>query len=38
MATKARISRGPGDIILLDRSADSFYRSVSRVFYGKTGQ
>jgi len=38
VATKACISRGPGDIILLDRSADSFYRSVSRVFYGKTGQ
>ena len=35
VATKARISRGPGDIILLDSSAHSFYHSVSRVFYGK---
>lgn len=31
---RARVRRGPGDIILLDRSAKSFYRSVSRVFYG----
>lgn len=31
----ATVKRGPGDIILLDRSAQSFYRSVSRVFYGK---
>ena len=31
---KAKIRRGPGDIILLDRSARSFYESVSRVFYG----
>ena len=31
---RARIRRGPGDIILLDRSVKSFYRSVSRVFYG----
>jgi len=27
--------RGKGDIILLDYSAQSFYASVSRVFYGK---
>lgn len=31
------IRRGPGDILLLDHSAQSFYQSVSRVFYGKTG-
>ena len=31
---RARVRRGPGDIILLDRSVKSFYRSVSRVFYG----
>ena len=29
------VRRGPGDILLLDRSAQSFYDSVSRVFYGK---
>ncbi|MDO4538177.1 MAG: NAD(+)/NADH kinase [Coriobacteriales bacterium] len=29
--------RGPGDIILLDYSTQSFYGSVSRVFYGKAG-
>lgn len=33
---RARVKRGPGDIILLDRSARSFYESVSRVFYGRT--
>lgn len=33
----AVIRRGPGDILLLDHSAQSFYQSVSRVFYGKTG-
>lgn len=33
-ATHASIRRGPGDILLLDRSAQSFYGSVSRVFYG----
>ncbi len=31
------VRRGPGDILLLDHSAQSFYDSVSRVFYGKTG-
>ena len=29
------VRRGPGDILLLDHSAQSFYDSVSRVFYGK---
>jgi NAD+ kinase len=33
---RATIRRGPGDILLLDRSARSFYESVSRVFYGNT--
>lgn len=33
-ATHARVRRGAGDIILLDHSAQSFYDSVSRVFYG----
>ncbi len=33
----ASIRRGPGDVLLLDHSAQSFYQSVSRVFYGKTG-
>ena len=33
-ATRASVHRGPGDIILLDHSAQSFYASVSRVFYG----
>jgi NAD+ kinase len=32
----AKVKRGAGDIILLDRSARSFYESVSRVFYGNT--
>lgn len=30
-----RCKRGPGDVILLDYSSQSFYGSVSRVFYGK---
>lgn len=30
--------RGPGDIILLDYSAQGFYGSVSRVFYGKAAK
>ena len=34
---RASVRRGPGDILLLDRSSQSFYQSVSRVFYGKTG-
>lgn len=32
---RATVRRGPGDIILLDRSSKSFYQSVSRVFYGE---
>lgn len=32
---RARIRRGPGDIILLDRSMRSFYESVSRAFYDR---
>ncbi len=35
---RAQIRRGPGDILLLDRSARSFYESVSRVFYGNTNR
>jgi len=34
----ATVRRGAGDIILLDHSAQSFYASVSRVFYGKAGR
>ena len=33
-ATRAAVRRGPGDVILLDRGAQSFYSSVTRVFYG----
>ena len=33
---RVKVRRGSGDIILLDRSARSFYESVSRVFYGNT--
>ena len=29
-----QVRRGPGDVILLDANAQSFYDSVSRVFYG----
>lgn len=35
---RANIRRGPGDILLLDNSDQSFYNSVSRVFYGKAGK
>lgn len=35
--THASCRRGANDIILLDYSAQSFYGSVSRVFYGKAG-
>ncbi|MGI6231143.1 MAG: NAD(+)/NADH kinase [Tractidigestivibacter sp.] len=35
---RATVRRGPGDIILLDHSAQSFYGSVSRVFYGRVGK
>ncbi len=33
-AVHASIRRGPGDVLLLERGAQSFYDSVSRVFYG----
>lgn len=35
---RVMVRRGPGDIILLDRSIKSFYQSVSRVFYGGSRQ
>ena len=35
---RACVRRGPGDLVLLDRSAQSFYGSVSRVFYGQVGK
>lgn len=35
---RATVRRGPGDIILLDHSEQSFYESVSRVFYGEAGK
>lgn len=35
---RACVRRGPGDVMLLDRSAKSFYDSVSRVFYGQVGK
>ena len=28
------VRRGPGDVLLLDYGPESFYNSVSRVFYG----
>lgn len=33
-ASRALVRRGPGDVVLLDRGTQSFYDSVSRVFYG----
>ncbi len=33
---RAKVRRGPGDILLMDRSVRSFYESVSRVFYGRS--
>ena len=33
--TRASCQRGPEDVILLNKSRQSFYDSVSRVFYGK---
>lgn len=36
--TRVTCRRGPGDVLLLDNSTQSFYASVSRVFYGKAGQ
>ena len=35
---RVTVRRGEGDILLLDRSAQSFYDSVSRVFYGQVGK
>lgn len=35
---RATVRRGPGDLVLLDRSPQSFYDSVSRVFYGQVGK
>ncbi|HIZ46904.1 MAG TPA: NAD(+)/NADH kinase [Candidatus Olsenella pullistercoris] len=35
---RATVRRGPGDIVLLDRNSQSFYDSVSRVFYGQVGK
>ena len=35
--TKVTCRRGEGDVVLLDYSAQGFYGSVSRVFYGKAG-
>lgn len=35
---RARCQRGSADITLLDYSTQSFYGSVSRVFYGKAGK
>lgn len=32
---KVEVRRGPGDVLLLDYGPESFYNSVSRVFYGK---
>ena len=37
-AMRATIKRGEGDVLLLDHSAQSFYGSVSRVFYGQVGK
>ncbi len=37
-AVRATVRRGEGDVILLDHSAQSFYSSVSRVFYGQVGK
>ena len=34
IVTSVSVSRGPGDIILFDEGAQSFYDSVSRVFWG----
>lgn len=35
---RVRVSRGPGDVVLLDSRSSSFYDSVSRVFYGEAGR
>lgn len=38
VGVRACVRRGPGDLVLLDRSSQSFYDSVSRVFYGQVGK
>ena len=38
VGARARVRRGAGDLVLLDRSTQSFYDSVSRVFYGQVGK
>ena len=38
VGVRARVRRGAGDLVLLDRSTQSFYDSVSRVFYGQVGK
>ena len=38
VGVRAVVRRGPGDLVLLDRSTQSFYDSVSRVFYGQVGK
>ena len=38
VGVRAAVRRGPGDLVLLDRSTQSFYDSVSRVFYGQVGK
>lgn len=38
VGVRACVRRGPGDAVLLDRSSQSFYDSVSRVFYGQVGK
>ncbi|WP_066305338.1 NAD(+)/NADH kinase [Atopobium deltae] len=38
LVEKVCVRRGKGDIILLDGGPSSFYRSVSRVFYGRAAQ
>lgn len=35
LCQRLTVRRGPCDVILLENSADAFYDSVSRVFYGK---
>ena len=38
VGVRSAVRRGPGDLVLLDRSTQSFYDSVSRVFYGQVGK
>ena len=35
---RATVRRGPGDVFLLEHGSQSFYDSVSRVFYGQVGK